>query len=118
MMRAAFTEFKLYSLFKEGEKVGEANVYSGQVKKLPLITDKAIRPGLHKAERDGMTVSIVYQSPLIAPVQKGDLVAQLVVETPQGTQHSFPLLAGETVERKNFFGRAFDSLITLIRKGS
>ena len=62
-----------------------------------------------------MTVSVVYEGPLSAPIAEGDTVARLVVESNGDTIREFPLVAAESVNRKGMFGRAMDALVGIIR---
>jgi D-alanyl-D-alanine carboxypeptidase (penicillin-binding protein 5/6) len=50
---------------------------------------------------------IRYNGPLIAPIKKGQEVAQLVVTTGDTPPQIVPLVAGEDVGRAGFFGRAW-----------
>jgi D-alanyl-D-alanine carboxypeptidase (penicillin-binding protein 5/6) len=49
--------------------------------------------------------SIRYNGPLVAPIAKGQEVAQLVVTTGDTPPQFVPLIAGEDVGKAGFFGR-------------
>lgn len=115
MMRAAFSDFDIYSLFEAGALVGEADVFMGQADEVSLRIDDEASVGMHRRVRRDMTVSIVYDGPLSAPIAEGDAVARLVVESNGDTIREFPLVAAESVERKGMFGRAMDALAGIIR---
>lgn len=115
MMRAAFADFDVYPLFDAGDTVGEAEVFMGQSETVALRIDADAVVGLHRRDRRDMSVSIVYDGPVSAPIAEGDTVGRLVVETDSGVAREFPLVAAESVARKGMFGRAMDALAGLVR---
>jgi D-alanyl-D-alanine carboxypeptidase (penicillin-binding protein 5/6) len=59
-------------------------------------------------------MKIRYNGPLIAPIAKGQEVAQLVITTGDTPPQVVPLVAGEAVERAGFFGRVWLGLKSII----
>tara|TARA_R110002073_G_scaffold91740_5_gene215675 strand:+ start:3112 stop:4245 length:1134 start_codon:yes stop_codon:yes gene_type:complete len=115
MMRAAFADFDIYPLFAAGDIVGEADVFMGTSETVALRVDEDARVGLHRRDRRDMTVSIVYDGPLSAPIEEGTQVGRLVVETGDTVAREYPLVAAESVDRKGMMGRAMDALVSLLR---
>jgi len=95
-------------LFKAGAKVGTASVQMGSSSEVPLVAanDLAVTvpAGLSLTSKP-MTMKIRYQGPLMAPIAKGQEVAQLVVTTGDTAPQIVPLVAGNDVGRAGFFGR-------------
>jgi D-alanyl-D-alanine carboxypeptidase (penicillin-binding protein 5/6) len=58
-------------------------------------------------------MKIRYEGPLVAPIAKGQEVAQLVVTTGDTPPQVVPLVAGEDVGKAGFFGRIWASLKSL-----
>ncbi len=115
IMRSAFGEFKSYPLYKAGDKAGTAKVLMGKTETVTLVLKDDLNIGLHKSQRDSLSVQIKYQGPLPAPIAKGDHVADLIIRAGDKDVKTIPLLAGEDVERKSLFGRALASLVNKIR---
>lgn len=115
LMRAAFAEFAVYDLFEAGAEVGEADLFMGSLPNVTLRTPEDIAVGLSRQARREMTVSVVYEGPVPAPVAEGETIAHLVVEAPGYDEQRFPLVAARDVPRKGMFGRAVDALVHLIR---
>lgn len=105
LMNAAFYDFTVTPLFAKDATVGQADVWLGSRKQVPLVATQPIAIGMHRSIRAGMKASIVYNGPLAAPIKKGAIVAHLVVDGP-GVHHEFPLAAGAPVGRANPFARA------------
>lgn len=119
MMRAAMSDFAVYDLFAAGASVGEnATVFMGNADSVELQVGEAVQIALQRRARRSMTVSIVYDGPLIAPVEAGQQVGQLVVEAPGYDSQTFPLFAAENVGRKGVMGRIGAALAHMIRGDS
>jgi D-alanyl-D-alanine carboxypeptidase (penicillin-binding protein 5/6) len=59
-------------------------------------------------------MKIRYQGPLVAPISKGQEVAQLIVNTGDSAPQVVPLVAGEDVGKAGFFGRIWLGLKQII----
>lgn len=115
IMRSAFGEFKAYTLYTSGQKADVAKVFMGKSETVSLVTSKNVVVGLHKPSRKGLKVQIKYQSPIPAPIVKGDHIADLLITAPGRANETVALLAGEDVARKSMFGRMTASLVRKIR---
>ncbi len=100
-----FHEFKIYDLFKGGDKVSNAKVWMGKSPTVPLIIEKDLRLTLARLARRGMKVKVRYDGPISAPIAKGTKLAVLHAEFPGLPPLQVPLLAGENVERLSLFSR-------------
>jgi serine-type D-Ala-D-Ala carboxypeptidase (penicillin-binding protein 5/6) len=106
LLRSAFYDFEAKRLYEKGAKVGEATVWLGGKKTVPLVTTRAVEVGFSRTAKDQIKVAIVYEGPLPAPIKKGDVIAKLVISGPGIEPQSIPLAAGAKVGRENIFGRA------------
>ncbi len=114
LMRAAFTEFKRYRLFEEGDEAGSINVFMGRSGQVAVRAAEDVDITLHRNSRPDMQVYIDYSTPR-APIAEGDQVATLIVEAPGYAPKTYPLVAAHEVAKKGVFGRAGDALIHMIR---
>jgi D-alanyl-D-alanine carboxypeptidase (penicillin-binding protein 5/6) len=95
-------------LFQAGAKVGSAKVQLGSSAEVPLIAPRNLAVTVPAGLSTGsIQTRIRYNGPLIAPIKKGEEVAQLVVSTGDTPPQIVPLVAGEDVGRAGFFGRAW-----------
>jgi D-alanyl-D-alanine carboxypeptidase (penicillin-binding protein 5/6) len=104
-------------LFKAGAKVGTAQVQMGSSSEVPLIAPQdlavSVPAGLSLNSKP-VTMKIRYDGPLMAPIAKGQEVAQLIVTTGDTAPQSVPLVAGEDVGKAGFFARIWIGLKQLI----
>jgi serine-type D-Ala-D-Ala carboxypeptidase (penicillin-binding protein 5/6) len=101
----AFREFGDYRLFAAGDKVDDGEVWLGAEPKVPLSVDKDFVVTLPRKARKDMKVTVEYDRPIPAPVQKGETVGKVVMTAPDMTPVEAPLVAAASVERMNPWGR-------------
>jgi len=101
----AFREFDNYKLFAAGEKVIDADVWLGNAITVPLLIERGVKITLPRKARREMKVAVRYNSPIPAPIRKGDRLATLVIEAPDFKTMEIPLISGAQVDRLGLFGR-------------
>jgi serine-type D-Ala-D-Ala carboxypeptidase (penicillin-binding protein 5/6) len=101
----AFREFNDYRLFSAGETVDEAPVWLGEDARAPLSVAKDLVVTLSRKARPGMQVTVQYDSPIPAPIAKGETVGKIVIAAPDTTPIEAPLVAAADVPRMNAVGR-------------
>ena len=105
IMAWGFRNFDNYTLLKPGEVVDEAPVWLGAKETVPLVTPDGLTVTLSRSARANMTVKVVYDSPIPAPIEQGQEVAKLVVDAPDTKPIETPLYAAESVDRLGAIGR-------------
>jgi serine-type D-Ala-D-Ala carboxypeptidase (penicillin-binding protein 5/6) len=102
-------------LFKAGAEVGTAQVQMGSSSEVALVAPHDLAVTVPAGLSTGTTsMKIRYNGPLIAPIAKGQEVAQLVVTTGDTAPQIVPLVAGDDVGRAGFFGRIWLGLKSLL----
>ncbi len=97
MLQWGFRYFDPLTLFQAGDVIGEAQVYGGAKSEVDLISPEPIKVFLTHGSDERLTAKIVYQGPLVAPVQKGVQVARLKIWRGQTQILDTPLETGEAV---------------------
>ena len=104
-------------LFKAGDKVGTAQVQMGSSSAVQLVAPRdlavSVPAGLSLSNKP-VAMKIRYEGPLVAPIAKGQEVAQLVITTGDTSPQMVPLVAAEDVGRAGFFGRIWLGLKQLV----
>jgi D-alanyl-D-alanine carboxypeptidase (penicillin-binding protein 5/6) len=115
LMEWGFGAWQAKPLFSAGGKVGTAQVQMGSSSSVDLVAPRnlavTIPAGLVSAGATSMKIR--YQGPLVAPIAKGQQVAELVVTTGDTPPQVVPLVAAEDVGRAGFFGRIWLGLKSL-----
>ena len=106
LMGWAFANFENVTLFAANDVVENAPVYLGSSHTVPLVGGQDLTLTMPRAWRQHAHIAIDYDSPIPAPISRGDGVGRLTV-TGQGVpQTEVKLLAGEDVGRMGIPGRA------------
>lgn len=110
LMSYGFREFDNYPLFKAGETVTTAPVWLGSAATVPLVAPTALVVTLPRKARPEMKVTVVSDQPIPAPIEKGARIGSLLITAPGVESVELPLVAGDSVPRKGFFGRIVASV--------
>jgi D-alanyl-D-alanine carboxypeptidase (penicillin-binding protein 5/6) len=113
-----FRQFAERQMITAGTRVAEAPVWMGQAQKVGLVPaeDKTVlMPILNE---DGVEAEVVYQSPIQAPVAKGQQLGELVF-TPAGLEEvRVPLVAEADVPAGGFMTRITTAAMVLVKQFS
>ncbi|WP_026353980.1 D-alanyl-D-alanine carboxypeptidase family protein [Woodsholea maritima] len=115
LMRAAFSDFEVYTLGEAGEVLAEADVFMGHEAKIGLVLPQSLTLGMHRREYRDFTAHVEFEGPVTAPIQQGDVLGHLIVDMGEGREERIELQAEKDIARKGLFGRAGDALLYLIR---
>lgn len=113
-----FREFGNFTLFKAGEPVDKADVWLGTRPQVDLVLKNDLTVTLSRKARRAMTVKVVYDGPLPAPISAGEEIAQLVIGVPDVPDRVTPLYAGTAIARHGVFGRLQAAVGYLLWGGS
>ena len=109
-----FRAFEKLSLFGADEVIGKANVYGGAKPGVDVTGDGPVEIYLPIGNRDKLKARIVYEGPLLPPVEAGARVATLKVWIGDELSQETPLYAAETVEKGGLQRQAVDALKELL----
>lgn len=102
--------FDKYQVFAADEIVGEAKVYGGEKGGVGLRSNGPISLFVPLTNRDRLVARIVYDGPVIAPVEEGARIGTLRVWIGEAMSQETPLFAAETVETGKLHQRALDAI--------
>lgn len=110
VMRSAFLDFETTAMVRKGAQVAVADVWMGEDETVPLIATEDYIAGLHADAIKGISGTVVYKSPLMAPIKEGDIVGELVMKAPGTADKRIKVAAGKSVNELGFFGKAMMGL--------
>ncbi|MBI0535024.1 D-alanyl-D-alanine carboxypeptidase [Roseomonas sp. KE2513] len=105
LMEWAFREFENVALFRASDTIEEAPVYLGERLKVPLVGGRDVVLTLPKQWRRSLQVRLRYDSPVPAPIAKGQELGKLEVSGAGVPPMSVPLLAGADVSKLGLIPR-------------
>jgi D-alanyl-D-alanine carboxypeptidase (penicillin-binding protein 5/6) len=102
--------FETIELYAAGETVGEAKTFGGEKGSVSLRANGALSILVPITNRDRMIARIVYEGPVVAPVEEGQRVGALKVWIGDTMSQETPLYAAESVPMGKLHQRALDAI--------
>jgi len=118
VLEYGFREFQEYVLYREGQTVADAEVWLGAQPTVALVPTKPAAFTLSREARKGLVAKLRHQSPVPAPIAKGQPLGTLEITAPGTAPRTVPLVAGADVARAGVLGRIAGSLAYLVRGAS
>lgn len=109
-----FRNFQQVTAFAADEVVAEASVYGGDMGRVPLKAAGVIRILIARDTKDALKARVVYQGPIMAPVDAGVEVGTLKVWSGDRLIQETPLFTAASVGRGSLHSRALDALGELL----
>src|SRR3546814_15057094 len=97
--------WKVQLFFEKGQVVDKVPVQRGSDREIALVAPKNLAVKLPRTASANITVKIVYDGPIKAPISKGQEIARLVVSTPDTAPQIMPLVAASGVEEAGILAR-------------
>ena len=115
LLNFGFNGFESRLLFAEGQKIGDARVFGGEQRYVPLEAagKKPIRILVPKNSTERILARVVYRGPLRVPVEQGAQVGSLKVWRGDNVALEVPLQTAESVAQGPIHLRAMDSVSEL-----
>jgi D-alanyl-D-alanine carboxypeptidase (penicillin-binding protein 5/6) len=115
LLNFGFNGFESRVLFGEGQQVGEARVFGGEQRFVPLEAQgkRPIRLMVPKNSAERILARVVYRGPVRVPVAQGQDIGVLKVWRGDNIALEVPLQAAEAVEGGPLHRRAMDGLAEL-----
>src|SRR3546814_12560881 len=97
-MNWGFRAWQSQPLLTKGEKIADSRVQLGSEDKVGLVAPRDIAVTIPAGiSRGNMSVKVVYDGPVKAPIKAGQHIANLVVATGDTEPQTMPLVAAEAV---------------------
>jgi len=117
LMEWCFREFENVTLFKPDDVIDKAPVWLGESPTVPLVSGRPMVLTMPRSWRRNAQVSVRFETPVRAPVTKGDRLGTLTVGGQGVPAAELPLLAGADVPRLGLPGRAMAVITRILTKG-
>ena len=114
MLTYGLTNFDLVKITEANKPFQKIDVWLGKEDKVDVYTNEDIYKTIKKAKKKLLKVSVNYDGPVEAPINKDQKVATLKVVYDQELVGEYDLLALKEIKKVNFFSRLLKSLNYLI----
>ena len=103
----SFRSFVNYNLYKAEDPIQFAKVWLGKESFVPLVLNEDLSVTIQKKNINQFKIKLVYETPIVSPIKKGDKLAQL------------HLIEGDEVKIKNIYsGKDIDKVSRFYRSFS
>jgi len=107
-------KFDTIKVARKGETLESFKIWLGKKSKIEVTTDKDIFLTVPKRKKNTIKAVVEYNSPIGAPVNKGDKLGKLFVYINDELKEEVNILANESVKKANIFSRLFMSFNYLV----
>jgi len=110
-----FRQFRSIDVYEKGDRVGQARVWGGTRRVVPLRAAADVRVALTVQEQEIAEVKLSYTGPLMAPVAAGTEVGKVRFIVDGITVADVAVVTAEAVEEQpSMWSRALDSVLIMI----
>jgi D-alanyl-D-alanine carboxypeptidase (penicillin-binding protein 5/6) len=109
-----FRAFRHVTAFNADEVIAEASVYGGLTGRVPLKAAGPVRLLVPRDAGDTLRARVIYEGPLLAPVEEGKEVGSLKVWAGDRLIQETPLYTAAAVDRGPLHSRALDAIGELL----
>jgi D-alanyl-D-alanine carboxypeptidase (penicillin-binding protein 5/6) len=113
----AFRQFVQRQVLREGERLAEADVWMGEIEQVGLVAPKDVEILLPAVVRGEVAAEVQFRNPILAPIDKGEELGELVISRPDMEPLRVPLVAERAVARGGFVPRLRTATEVLFRLG-
>ena len=107
-------KFDTIKVSQKDETLESFKVWLGKKPKIEVTTDKDIYLTVPKRKKNTIKAVAEYNSPIEAPIKKGDKLGKLFVYVDGELKEEAEILAKESVKKANIFSRLFTSFNYLV----
>ena len=114
LLNWGFRNTNTFEISKKDESFFELDTWLGTKNKIKATTKEDYYVTINKKDISHLTISLDYEGPIEAPINKGTQVANIVVSMKNEVLKTLPLYAAEDLKKVNIFKSLLTSLNYLI----
>ena len=114
LLNWGFRNSNTYKVSEKDKSLFELNTWLGKKEKIQVTTKEDYYITINKKDIRNLKIALRYDGPIVAPIQKGDQIAQLEILIKDKLIKSLPLYAAENLKKVNFFKSLLASINYLI----
>ena len=108
------TKFDTILIGKKNNVISELDVWQGKQKKVKAYISSDIYKTIPKAKKKYLKVTVNYEGPLEAPIEKNDIIGKMKITYKDEVVGNYDLFASESVQKQNIISRILSSINFLI----
>ena len=109
----SYREFVNIDLYRADDTIHQAKVWLGKESFVPLIINEALSLTVKKKNLNKFKVQLVYETPIVSPINKGDKIAELLIIDGDNIKKK-DIYAGKNISKVSIFYRSFSIINYLL----
>ena len=109
-----FRNTNTFEISKKNQTTFEIDTWLGKKNKINAITKDDFYLTISKKNIRNIKVTLNYEGPIVAPINKGEKIGEIIVKNNDEVVKKLPLFAAEDLKKVNFFRSLFTSINYLI----
>jgi D-alanyl-D-alanine carboxypeptidase (penicillin-binding protein 5/6) len=106
-----FEDYKKLELFNKNEEISNLKIWLGKQDNVGVVSKKDISINIpSNIDLKDVLVKIEYKGPIYAPVQKGEQVANLIIEVKNYKKFEYPLFASSAINKVHYIRKIIQIL--------
>ena len=114
LLNWGFRNTSTFEISKKDKSLFELKTWLGKNDTIKAVTKEDYFLTINKKDISNLKVSLNYDGPIVAPIEKDEKIAELVVFNKNEIIKTLPLYASEDLKKVNFFKSLFTSINYLI----
>ncbi len=114
LLNWGFRNTNTFEISKKDETLFELDTWLAKSEKIKAVSREDYYITISKKELRGLKVKLEYDGPIVAPIQKGEKVANIIISKKDEIIKTLPLYAAEDLKKVNFFKSLVTSINYLI----
>ena len=114
LLNWGFRNTSTFEISKKDISEFELDTWLGKKSKIKAVTKEDFYITINKKDIRNLKVILQYEGPVIAPVEKGKKIADLIISNKDENIKTLPLYAAEDLKKVNFFKSLITSINYLI----
>ena len=114
MLTWALRSFDTIQVAIKDQVIESLDVWLGKKNKVEVVTSKNIYLTVPKRKKKLLKVVLEYNSPLMAPIKKGDKIGVLKVYKEGDLKETTDIISAEDIKKANIFSRLLKSFNYLV----
>ncbi len=114
LLNWGFRNTNTFEVTKKNQTLFEIETWLGKKSKIEAVSKEDYYITINKKDIRNLNVTLKYNGPIVAPVQEGQQVAELIIKNKDQIIKKLPLYAKEDLKKVNFFKSLVTSINYLI----
>ena len=114
LLNWGFRNTNTFEISKKNETIFELETWLAKDNKIKAVTRENFYITINKKDIRHLKVTLNYDGPIVAPVQKDTRIAELIISNKDKVVKTLPLYAAENLKKVNFFKSLITSINYLI----